>query len=55
MGFDLRDALAVDLEWICRHADMIVMLPGWEKSSGATAEHAAAKALGITVTLWNDE
>ena len=54
MGFDLRDALAVDLEWICRHADGVVLLPGWEKSSVATAEEATARALGLTRMLWGD-
>jgi hypothetical protein len=49
LGFDLRDALAVDLEWITRHADAVIVLPGWEGSSGARAEVATAKALGLPV------
>lgn len=44
-GFSLRDALAEDLDFICRKADTIVMLPGWEKSNGAQAEHRTAVAL----------
>src|SRR5262245_30125951 len=28
-GFSLRDALGMDLEWICAHADAIALLPGW--------------------------
>lgn len=48
-GFDLRVALGEDLAWICREADMIAMLPGWEKSKGACAEKATADALGLTV------
>lgn len=46
LGFDLREALAADTDWITRHATHIVLLPGWEVSSGARAEHALAAALG---------
>lgn len=46
---ELREALGGDLDYICRYADLIVLLPGWENSSGATAELAAAKALGTNV------
>src|SRR5690349_15477670 len=45
----LRTALGHDLEYICRHADLLVMLPGWQKSKGALAEVAAAQALGVAV------
>ena len=45
-GFSLREALAEDTAYICREADAIAMLPGWEKSNGARAEHALAVALG---------
>jgi hypothetical protein len=44
-GFSLRDALADDLNFICTKADLICMLPGWEKSNGAQAEHRTAVAL----------
>ena len=46
-GFSLRDALHDDMVWICKHATAIALLPGWENSNGANAEHALAKALGL--------
>jgi len=48
-GFNLREALADDMAFICLHADAIAMLPGWEASKGATAERATAIALGLEV------
>lgn len=45
-GFSLREALADDTAYICKEADAIAMLPGWESSKGARAEHALAFALG---------
>jgi hypothetical protein len=47
--FDFREALAIDTDWICRHADELYMLKGWEKSRGATAEHALGIALGLEI------
>jgi hypothetical protein len=49
VGFSLREALAADTDYIARFADTIALLPGWEKSSGANAELALAKALGHTI------
>jgi hypothetical protein len=46
-GFDLRAALAADLDYICRVADAVVVLPGWARSKGAIAEVATARAIGI--------
>lgn len=47
----LRQALAADTKWICESADAVALLPGWERSKGATAEKALAEALGIEVWL----
>ena len=47
-GFSIRKAMGADLAWICRHAEAVALLPGWEKSTGATAERAAAVAIGIS-------
>ena len=44
-GFSLRQALAEDTNFICLEANVIMMLPGWETSKGARAEHALATAL----------
>lgn len=48
-SFSLRDALADDTAYICKEANAIAMLPGWENSKGARAEHALAVALGHQV------
>jgi Domain of unknown function (DUF4406) len=45
--FSLREALALDLNYICREADGIALMLGWERSKGANAENATALALGL--------
>lgn len=47
----INDCMAADTEWICREAEAIALLPGWEQSKGAKAEHALAQALGLTVIV----
>lgn len=46
-GPTLRECLALDLVWICEHAEGIALMQGWEKSKGANAENATAIALGL--------
>ena len=53
-GFNLREALAADLKWVCLKADAVVLLPGWENSKGAQAEKATAEALGLEVKYYKD-
>jgi hypothetical protein len=48
-GYSLRDALFEDVEYICKHAEGIAMLPNWQSSKGAIAERALAIALGLEI------
>jgi hypothetical protein len=47
--FPLRKAFAAYAKFICEEADTIVLLPGWEKSLGVSAELALAKNCGLAV------
>lgn len=49
LNFDLREAIADDLDFICRQADAIYLLPGWWLSSGAILEYIAARFCGIEI------
>jgi len=53
-GFNLREALANDLRFVCLKAEAVVLLPGWESSAGALAEKATAHALGIKIFEYKD-
>ncbi len=48
-GFSLREAMAEDTAFLCTDAEAIAMIPGWERSMGAYAEWALARALGLPV------
>ena len=47
-GTDASEFVERDLDALAT-CDAIYMLPGWEESQGATAEHAVAKWRGLTV------
>jgi len=42
-----KDAIRDEIEWILQNAQLLMLLPGWERSTRATAEWALALALGI--------
>jgi hypothetical protein len=51
--FPLRRAFADYCRFICEEADAIVLLPGWEKSLGVSAELALAKNCKLDVIEWS--
>jgi hypothetical protein len=54
LGFNLREALGADLEFITTHAEGILLLPGWEESSGVYAELTTAAVLGLVASEATD-
>jgi hypothetical protein len=53
-GFDLEAAMTHDLGWIVNDADGIVLLPGWEESTGAKIERLVAETCGKQVWLYHE-
>jgi hypothetical protein len=50
-----RKVFELDLLWVCREAEAVAMLPGWEQSSGANAEHYTGKAIGLQSIILGKE
>ena len=44
-----RLAMRDEILWIIDNAQMVLLLPGWERSPGATAERAVALSIGVDV------
>lgn len=49
-----RQCMSVDLAWILAQADMIVLLPGFEKSKGTRVEVDLALAIEVPIMLYDD-
>lgn len=49
-GLEQHEYMALCIEMV-KMADQLLMLPGWERSAGAFAEHALAIKLGKPVIL----
>ncbi len=45
----LKELFAEEFNWIILQADEVALLPRWNTSLGAVAEHAIAKALSLKV------
>lgn len=42
----ISTVLELDLSFICRHAQGVALMKGWQHSTGAVAEWACARAIG---------
>jgi hypothetical protein len=54
-GFDIADAMRRDFDTIVNKVDGIILLPGWETSSGARAERFVAETCGKRVFAYDPD
>jgi hypothetical protein len=54
-GMTAAECMARDCEFITTKATAMYMMKGWEKSTGAQAEWALARAIGLPVMYEGDE
>ncbi len=45
----LRAIFDLECSYICREAEAVAVMPGWEHSKGAMAEKSLADAIGVNV------
>jgi hypothetical protein len=48
-GFNVREALSADWEWIAKHSTGMIVGPDWTRSPGAKSEVSCHHALGLPV------
>ncbi|MCV9910220.1 DUF4406 domain-containing protein [Brucella sp. HL-2] len=53
VSFDLRAAFADYCQFICKEADALIVLPGWQNSFGARAEVHLARNFPIQLFEWD--
>lgn len=52
--FPIRKAFKEYCSFICDEADAMMLLPGWEKSLGVSAELALAKNCNLPIYEWSN-
>jgi uncharacterized protein DUF4406 len=54
-GLDFKKVFHLDVHFISTECEMMVMLPQWERSVGARAEHELAVALNLPIIYLSEE
>lgn len=50
----VNQCLNIDLNYICKNAEAIALMPGWENSKGAKAEYFTALACNLKIIILED-